>query len=49
MRAFTQDIESKLEKAYKGGASKKYGFEEITASKDTGRSNESNKIDKMEK
>ena len=49
MRAFTQDIETKLEKAYKGGVSKKYGFEEITATKDTGRSSENNKIDRMQK
>mgnify|MGYP000282672980 FL=1 len=31
MKSFTSDIESRLEKAYKGGASKKFGFEEITS------------------
>jgi len=30
MRSFTQDIEHKLDKAYKAGASKKFGFDEVS-------------------
>ena len=30
MKSFTLDIEHKLDKAYKAGASKKFGFDEIS-------------------
>ena len=30
MRSFTQEIESKLDKVYKAGASKRFGFDEIS-------------------
>ena len=32
MRQFTEDIEKRLEKAYAGGASKKFGFEGVSGS-----------------
>jgi hypothetical protein len=31
MRDFTHDIEARLETAYKTGASKKFGYEDITS------------------
>ena len=52
MRQFTEDIEARLEKAYAGGASKKFGFDGVSGSaaiEKAGKTDNEVKIARMEK